>query len=150
MEERVKDIREGEELSPVAGEISLEKMRLYEMWPERKNIHNDFGLARKSGLPKPVCRGVMFSSFIFQMLSKVFGEFFFQNNKVSLNFLKPLFPGDKVLAKGKVIQKKEVSSGMSYSMDIWIEKEKGEIVAAGNAIINVPGIKGNEGNLGDK
>jgi len=138
MLEQLKGVNEGYELPPVTAEISLEKMRIYERWPEVKNIHCDFEPAQQMGLPTPVCRGVMFSSYIYEMLFNTFGQYWFKNSKLAINFLKPVWPGDKIIAKGRVVKKTEEASVTLLVVDVAVVKENGELAAVGTANVSIP------------
>ena len=131
-------IIEGYELPPIVREIITDKMRAYEGWPEVKNIHSDDEVARQSGLPGIVCRGNMFLSYASEMLFNVFGQYWLKGGKLSVNFLVPVFPGDTVTARGKVIQKTKEDSAISYTIEVSVENQRGEKAAAGTASLKVP------------
>ena len=131
-------IIEGYELPPITKKITLDKMRAYEGWPEVKNIHSDDEVARRLGLPGVICRGNLFLSYVSEMICNVFGQYWLKGGKLSANLLGPVFPGDTVTAKGKIVQKTKEGSDISFNIEVWVENQRGEKVAVGSASLKVP------------
>jgi len=132
-----RNLKPGDELPPFRGQISLQQMIRYESWHTERNIHNDPEIAREIGLPTPIPRAVMLSSFIYRMLQNTFGSHWLVRSKLSLNFLKPVNPGETITARGQVSEKNENASGHSYVVDVQVERENKELAAAGKAYLNV-------------
>jgi len=131
------EIVEGYELPPTVRDITLEKLRTYDSWPEVKNIHNDDEVAQRAGLPKAVCRGTMFLSYVSEMLCDVFGEYWLRGGRLSASFLVPVYHGDTVTARVKVAQKTREDSGTLFNLEVNVENQRGEKAATGTATVNV-------------
>ena len=54
-----KEMKVGQKLPPVQKDVSFENIRLFSMWSNR-NIHTDWEVAKKGGLPAPVQFGIVF------------------------------------------------------------------------------------------
>lgn len=131
-------IIEGYALPPITKKITLDKMHAYEGWPEVKNIHSDDKVARRFGLPRAVCRGNLFLSYVSEMICNVFGQYWLKGGKLSANLLAPVFPGDTVTAKGEIVQKTREAPDISFNIEVWVENQRGEKVAVGTSSLKVP------------
>ena len=128
-----KETKVGCEISPVTKEITLEKMRLYSGWPEKKNIHTDFEAAKRAGLPGPIAQGLMSAANISEMLTRFFGEGWMREGKLSVSFINIVQPGDTVTAKGTVKDKLEEGPQVRLVLDVWCENQHGVKVTVGTA-----------------
>ena len=131
------NIKEGYELEPVTSKISLEDMRVYENWPDVKNVHCDIDFAQELGLPGPICRAVMFSSNIHKILNNSFGKHWYKNSKLEMKYIKTVYPDEPIIAKGKVVSKRTEAKDIVFDVDVWIEKQNGDLVAVGKAAITI-------------
>lgn len=139
MAESAAKLAVGSRLGPERLEMTLDKMKLYENWPAEKNLHCDDEVAKSLGLPQPICRALMFSVAVDKMLYRAFGPDYLQRNKLSLKYLKAVFPGDICTAHGEVSGAQAGAGATSYTVEVWIENRKNETVASGQAEIVAAG-----------
>ena len=68
----VRNMEVEQELPPVRKEMTFDDMRLFSMWGNR-NIHTDWEVAKKGGLPAPIAAGLMSHAYLSEMLTNFFG-----------------------------------------------------------------------------
>ena len=121
----------GNMLSLGPREILQRKMNIYS--GPGKNIHTDVEEARKAGLPGTVAQGLMFIHYITEMLTREFGESWFEGGELTVSFKKIVRPGESIKTLGRVREFRK----NKVVLDIWCEKENGEITLKGEAIIPI-------------
>jgi len=128
---------EGYELPALTREITLEDMRIYEGWPEVKNLHTDDDEARKLGLPRALARAHHYLAYAAEILCNLFGEHWLKTGKLSVNMLAPVFPGDILTATGKITAISKNENGTDFELEINILNQKGEKTVTGKATVSV-------------
>ena len=128
---------EGYELPSIIRVMTIDKMHDWHRWPEVKGIHTDDEIARQAGLPRAITQGNMFLSYVPQMLCNVFGEHLLKGSKLTATFLVPVFDGDTLTTKGKIVQKTRENSDISFNIEVWIENQRGEKVSVGTVTLKV-------------
>ncbi|MCZ7568373.1 MAG: MaoC family dehydratase [Ardenticatenaceae bacterium] len=131
----------GFQLPPVSNQMSLEKwIRREELQQEAnpgfhpsKNIHTDVEAAKKEGLEAPVAGGPFLASHISRMMLSAFGEGWVKGGKLSVRFVRPVFPTDFITARAVVTEKKLENSRVRVVCEVWVEKAGGEKVVVGTA-----------------
>jgi acyl dehydratase len=130
----VEELAVGQELEPVVKHMSLEKMSR-PLMSGNNPIHFDPEFAEKAGLPAPIATGVMSSAYLCEMLTKAFGVEWIRGGSMDVKFVRPIYAGDTVTARGRVTAKTETSTGVRVSLDVWCETQRGEPVTVGTASV---------------
>ena len=123
----------GAEVPQVSKQMTLDKMRLYSGWPEDKNIHTDYEVAKRAKLKGPIAQGLMSAGYIQEMLTKFLGEDWIKGGKLSVSFINVVYPGDTVTAKGVVKERVREGSRVRLVLDVWCENQHGVKVTVGTA-----------------
>jgi acyl dehydratase len=56
---------------------------------------------------------------------------------MDVKFIRPIFAGDTVTARGRITGKSETSTGVRIVLDIWCETQRGEPATVGTAQVVV-------------
>ena len=127
-----RDIEVGFELEPIAKKTSLLQTRLFTGYPRTKNIHNDYAIAQRAGLRKPIIMGNQIMHYMGEVLLKFFGEGY-PGGHLSAKFIGVTYIGDVLTIKGTVIEKVEEGDAIRLVLDMWAEKQGGEKVTVATA-----------------
>ncbi|MDD5759694.1 MAG: MaoC/PaaZ C-terminal domain-containing protein [Desulfobulbaceae bacterium] len=127
-----KEMIVGQELPALRKVVTLEHMRLYTLWSVR-NTHTDWEWAKKSGVPAPICQGLMIHAYVSEMCTKFFGENWFKGGKLDVRFASYTLPGDVIEIKGVVREKIAAGDAFRFNCDIWVENQAGEKTLIGSA-----------------
>jgi acyl dehydratase len=126
----------GQEIEPVVKHMSLERMSR-PLMAGNNPIHYDGEFAKNSGLSAPIATGVMSSAFLSEMLTKAFGVEWIRGGSMDVKFIRPIYAGDTVTARGRITGKTETSTGVRVALDIWCDTQRGEPVTVGTASVVV-------------
>lgn len=126
----------GQELEPLVKQMTLDRMRL-PLMAGNNPIHFDPEFAKQAGLPAPIATGVMSSAYLSEMLTRAFGIDWIRSGRIDVRFIRPIYAGDTLTARGRVTGKSETSTGVRLSLDIWCETQRGEPVTVGTASVVV-------------
>jgi acyl dehydratase len=126
----------GQELEPVVKQMRLETMRR-PLMAGGNPIHYDAAFARAAGLPAPIATGVMSSAYLSEMLTKAFGVEWVRSGAMDVRFIRPIYAGDTVTARGRITGKIETSTGLQLTVEIWCDTQRGEPVTVGTARVVV-------------
>ena len=128
----VRNMEVDQELPPVRKEMTFDDMRLFSMWGNR-NIHTDWEVAKKGGLPAPIAAGLMPHAYLSEMLTNFFGKNWLQGGKLSVSFLQYTLPGDVITARGRIKEKVDKGSAIRFNCEVWCESLNGEKTVVGTA-----------------
>ncbi len=131
-----KNMDVGQMLPPVQKDVTFENIRLFSMWSNR-NIHTDWEVAIKGGLPAPIAQGLMSHAYLCEMLTGFFGKKWLQGGKIDVKFIRYTLPGDIVTAGGVVKEKIEEGSAVRFNCDVWCQSLSGEKTVVGTASARV-------------
>lgn len=99
-----------------------------------KTIHTDREAAAKWGFPDMVLQGSQTMNFGAEVLFKIYREHWIKDSVLSVKFIKPVFHGETVTAKGTVVERQERADGrIELKIDVWAENTTGDKVMAGEA-----------------
>jgi len=126
----------GQEITPVVKQMTLERMSR-PLMSGSNPIHYDPAFAQSVGLPAPIATGVMSSAFLSEMLTTAFGVDWLRSGSMDVKFIRPIYAGDTVTARGRVIGKSATSTGRRIALEIWCETQRGEPVTVGTADVVV-------------
>jgi 3-hydroxybutyryl-CoA dehydratase len=130
------DLAAGQDIEPVMKQMTLERMSR-PLMAGSNPIHYDPEFARNAGLPAPIATGVMSSALLSEMLTKAFGVEWIRGGWMDVKFIRPIYAGDTVTARGRITGKTETSTGVRIALDIWCETQRGEPVTVGTASVVV-------------
>jgi acyl dehydratase len=130
------DLVVGQEMTPAVKQITLERMSR-PLMSGSNPIHYDPAFARSAGLPAPIATGVMSSAFLSEMLTTAFGVDWLRSGSMDVKFIRLIYAGDTVTARGRVTGKSATSTGMRIALEIWCETQRGEPVTVGTADVVV-------------
>jgi acyl dehydratase len=126
----------GQEITPAVKQMTLERMSR-PLMAGGNPIHYDPAFASKAGLSAPIATGVMSSAFLSEMLTKAFGVDWIRGGSMDVKFIRPIYAGDTVTARGRITGKGPTSTGVRIALEIWCETQRGEPVTVGTATVVV-------------
>lgn len=127
-------VRVGEEIPPVTKMITQEVIERYaEASGDFNPIHIDPEFARRAGLGGTIAHGMLTLAYLSQMLMEFFGEGWVQGGHLSVTFLAPVRPGDRITARGTVVDAVREGQRVRLIAEIWCENQRGEKVIVGRA-----------------
>eukprot|EP01120_Amphizonella_sp_Union-15-10_P010493 TRINITY_DN4205_c0_g2_i1.p1 TRINITY_DN4205_c0_g2~~TRINITY_DN4205_c0_g2_i1.p1 ORF type:complete len:178 (-),score=29.64 TRINITY_DN4205_c0_g2_i1:128-661(-) len=110
-----------------------------ELSEDRNPLHLDVDFCSKTLFSKPIVHGFLVSS----LMSAVAGCHLPGPGTIylsqTLNFKKPVFPGDEITAKLEVLEVQQQKRLVKLSTSCW--NQKGEVVIDGDALVMVPSSK---------
>jgi len=96
-----------------------------------RNIHTDIDVARRAGLRDTLAQGQMETVYLTELLTSFFGAAWFTTGWQKVKFLRPVYCGDKLTARGVVCGERHEGPDTVLDLEIWVENETGEMTAAG-------------------
>jgi acyl dehydratase len=126
----------GQEIAPVIKHMSLETMSR-PLMAGGNPLHFDPEFATKEGLPAPIATGVMSSAYLSEMLTNAFGIDWLRGGAIDAKYIRPIYAGDTVTARGRISATSETSTGRRIVLEIWCETQRGEPVTIGTASVVV-------------
>jgi len=134
---RYGNVNEGDKIPPITVVISREKLNAYcKVTKEIVPIHFDEKVARALGFKTVVVQGVFSFSFIPKMLTEWIGNPTCIK-EIEVSFIAPLYPEENVTFTGKILRKYEKDGERLLECEIWAEKENGEKIIDGTAVISI-------------
>ncbi len=102
------------------------------------NIHTSDEFAQDHGLPAAILDGMSSTNWCSTMLVQYFGTDYIEHGDLRTKFIKPIYLNVAVRPRGKVTSiEKHESGGTEYTMDIWVEDDKGNKLVDGDARVVV-------------
>jgi acyl dehydratase len=126
----------GQEIEPVVKHMTIERMSR-PLMAGGNPIHYDPTFAKNAGFPVPIATGVMSSAFLSEMLTKAFGIDWLRSGSIDARFIRPIYAGDTVTARGRITGKQETSTGVRIALEIWCDTQHGEVATIGTADVVV-------------
>ncbi len=96
-----------------------------------RNIHTDIDAARRAGLHTTLVQGQMEAVYLTELMTGFFGASWFTSGWQKVKFIRPVYCGDRLTARGVVTQERQDGTETILDLEIWVENEKGEMTAAG-------------------
>ena len=133
----------GTTLPPLVRHIDQRHIDLFETWvPGRDavNYHTDPEEARQilGGFGKPIASGRMSVEYGLQALAKWFGrEAADHSGRVDLRFVVPVVSEDTLQVRGVVTHVRKRDDGTTVNIEMWLDNQKGQKVAAGTASVRL-------------
>jgi len=126
------NVRVGEELPPlVKPTIDRVAIARYTGAVEDYNrLYVDEDFARRSGFPTVCVPGMMAMGFLAQLVAEWFKPG--QVKRLSARFVKIIWPGDSLVCRGRIVDKRREGSESYVDLEVWVENQRGELVVKGN------------------
>ncbi|MCH2171232.1 hypothetical protein MK489_10650 [Myxococcota bacterium] len=100
--------------------------------PER-NYHTDREQAKKLGFPTIVVQGMMSTCFVHQVMEEHFGEAWVRGGRMSVKLINVLWVDETVTTHVRIRDEQPEGSHTRVVCDVWIDKEDGARILAGEA-----------------
>lgn len=101
------------------------------------NIHTDDEYAKAQGLPAIIADGMIMTNWCSSMMIQHFGMDYLEHGELRTKFIKPVYLGQTVHVRGRVLSADRSDGGVSYALDVWCEDENGIKVTDGDAKVEV-------------
>lgn len=132
------DVQVGAELPSIVMDITLPQMAMYSAvcW-DFMPIHYDSGTARDLGFRAAFTDGPMETAFLCRMVNDWMG---LQGilKKISASYRVMVFPGDRLVCKGKVTRKYKEGDENLVECEVWAENQECQRAVIGSAIVKLP------------
>ena len=135
------DLTVGMELPPLTKMIEqaqIDKFEKLAPWHSGVNIHTDPEVARQSlgGFAQPIASGRMPVQYGLQALAGWFGrEAADHSGRVDMRLIVPVVTGDTLSVQGVVTYIRKRDDGTTVNLEIWVDNQKNQKVAAGTAAV---------------
>lgn len=129
----------GAGIVPLRKETTLEQVAVFSRYGEGViNIHNSLACARENGLAVPIVQGQQLVCFVAEMLTRVFGHYWFSAGWLKVKFLKLVSVFETVDIRGAIRELSTDGDSRTVSLEIWITKDDGTVVSVGWAQCRIP------------
>ena len=133
-----KGIQPGTPLVPLAKRVMQDQIAVFSLVGKHfRNIHTDIGVAKAAGLKDTLAQGMMEFIYATELLTQFFGASWFTTGWQKMKFIRPVYSGERLKARGVVTGEKNDPDGTRLELEIWIENDAGEMTAAGWASARV-------------
>lgn len=138
-----KTLKVNDRLEPVTREVTVDKMVEFEkvVWDRGRNSHSDINVAKADGISTTIASGQNQMAFLHEMLEKNFGDAWVYGGKISVRYIHPVYPGDKLTAHGFVTEVNEVDGKPRVMLQVWCENQDGRKTSAGTVQAGQPSDK---------
>jgi acyl dehydratase len=132
------DVEVGMELPPVEKEPTTQQLVKYAgASGDFYQIHYDKDYAQANGLPGVILHGALKNAFLGQLATDFAGEHG-RLRKLSAQYRGMDQPGEKLVARGRVVKKRVEGGEHVVECEIWLENPRGEQTTVGTAVIALP------------
>jgi acyl dehydratase len=130
-------VRLGDELPPLTkGPVDRVQLARYAGASGDFNpVHVDESYARSLGMPSVYAPGMLVMGMVGQLVSDWSKGA--QLRRFAVRFSKIVWPGDLVVAKGRVMERWGDNGRYFAEVDVWAENQKGELLLRGSALIQL-------------
>ncbi len=127
----------GDELAPLTkGPVDRVQLARYAGASGDFNpVHVDEAYARSLGMPSVYAPGMLVMGMLGQLVSDWSRGA--QLRRYTVRFSKIVWPGDTVVAKGRVMERWGETGKYFTEVDVWAENQKGELVLRGSALVQL-------------
>jgi len=129
---------EGYEIVGGRKELTLRKQRYYsggmmEQKGSVRNIHTDRETSIRSGIGRAIASGLMFESYLVELMIKILGETWFYVGETDVVGIEMAGDGDTITPKAVIKSKDFAVSTSTIDFDIWCENQNGIKVMVGSS-----------------
>jgi acyl dehydratase len=111
----------GEEIDSVG--LLVDPVTCWRFSGPNRNYHNDAEEARKLGFPEIVVQGMLSTCLISQAMADAFGEGWFAGGRMDVKLVNVLWGGERVRARGKLLDTTPEGSDRRNTLEVWVEKD---------------------------
>jgi len=122
----------GQSLPPLVKDVSQRRIDVYSGVRPR-SIHSDEAFAREKGFRTCLAQGMMSTAYASQLMVKLLGPGFARGGTLSMAFIKPVYAGDRLIARGVVKDRQPENGATRVVVEVWVENQHGEKTAVGHA-----------------
>lgn len=113
--------RAGEELPPLSRTVTRDDIRAYaDASGDHNPLHQDDALARSVGFPGVIAHGMFTMAHLAGSVERWTGDPA-AIERLSVQFREPVFPGDRIVAAGRV--RSVDPTGGTVTLDLWVTVE---------------------------
>lgn len=98
-----------------------------------QGIHAQDHAGKETGLGGALVQGGQLVAYLNQMMTNNFGEGYLRGGDIAVSFIKPVRPGDVIVAKGHVREIRPEGARFRVMCEVWLEKRDGEKTTVGTA-----------------
>lgn len=132
-------ITPGTPLNPLVKQVFQDQIAVFSLVGKHlRNIHTDIEVARKAGLRDTLAQGMMEFIYVTELLTGFFGAPWFTTGWQKMKFIRPVFAGERLTARGVVTGETVDPAGVRLELEVWVEDASGAMTAAGWASGLVP------------
>ena len=113
-------------------QLTTERIRLFS-GRAAQNLHTDVQIAHEAGLPAPVASAAQGMGFLCEFMIDNLGVQWLSGGSWVLTFRKPVFPGDRVHALGRLRHVEPTQEGAQCTIDLQLVNQRGITVTQGTA-----------------
>ncbi len=127
------NVRVGDELVPLV-KPTIDRVtiaRYAGAIDEYNPLHLDDDFARRSGFPSVSVPGMLAMGFLGQLASDWLRPG--QIKRFSARFVKIIWPGDSLVCRGRIVDKRREETDHYVDLELWVENQRGELVVKGTA-----------------
>jgi acyl dehydratase len=122
----------GQALPTLVKEVGQRKIDAYSIVRAR-SIHTDEAWAQAKGFRAPLAQGMMSTAYVSEMMTRFLGAGFVKGGTMSMNFIQPVFAGDRLTVHGVVKEKNAEGDATRVVVEVWCENQEGDMTAVGSA-----------------
>lgn len=132
-------MKEGDSLPTVERSITQERIDRYATASGDFNpVHVDHRFAATSRFGRTIAHGMLVAATISEMLTAVFSINWLESGNLKLRFKNPVYPGDTVVALGKIERISEQDGVKHVVCSVSVQRQSGEEAIKGDASIIIP------------
>ena len=128
--------QENIDLFRAVGHLLTSQDRTQPSVPVRSNT--DVEQCRSDGSSRSRASDQMGFAYLHEILARRFGADFRQGGQLSVTFLGSVYAGDLITAHGVVNNDEPVEHRTRLTLRVWLENQKGELIATGDAQVTIP------------
>src|SRR5512136_2171465 len=98
----VQNLERGYELPYMVKSMTIERIRQFSAWHGEYSQHTNMETAKSAGLATVIAQGLMSHCFLVELLFRNFGQDWLEGGKIGVNFIKPVYEGDRLYVKAAI------------------------------------------------
>ncbi len=131
---KFEDVNVGDEFPPLIKRMTQEKINAYVSTAEDYNpIHVDVEYAKTTPFKGTIAPGYQSMAHISELMAREFGEGWYVGGTLDLRLTKPVRPGDMLITRARVSEKKEENEKRIVICEVRITNQNNEDVMVGTA-----------------
>ena len=99
-------------------------------------LHVDLEFARTTRFGSTIAHGTLTTSYILELLTRWLGDRWLRGGQLKgMRLIAPVKPGDTVMPRGKVVDKRVEGGKRVIECDVWLENQNGTQAIVGKATV---------------